>query len=98
MPSIQATAGKPRTSQSAGRPASAIVVHPKCQGRLAEEDLRRFARVVVVEDMSAGAADTAEDMSAAAVDAAEVSAAAVAVVVAVGAAVGAVRISASSKT
>ena len=35
MLSIQATDGKPRTSQNAGRPASAIVVHPKCQDRLA---------------------------------------------------------------
>ena len=38
MPLIQATAEKPGTFQSAGRQASAIVVHPKCQGRLAEED------------------------------------------------------------
>ena len=92
MPSIEAMVQRPRTSPSAARPASVIVVHRKSHDPQAGAVLRRRARAVAgAEAMSAAAvADAAEDMPAAAE--------AVVAAVVGAAAAGVVPISASRKT
>ena len=85
MPSIQATAREPRTSQSAARPAWAIVVHHNLPGHPAGVGLGPSAEA------------EEEDMSAAAVADEDMLAVGVVVVAAAAAAAGVVPISALRK-